>query len=282
MIRKIVFVIIVLNSISNYGQKDVLLKTKFKPNKSYSIHMNSMSFTEGDIIADKEIIDKMKNEGIVLPIIAESVKSWSVDLVTKKINKNGEFNGIMNYQQTISNTTINGNISADKEPLVSVKLIVKYDDENKFTLDSIIGEKISQKVKNGINSTLDSIHNIIKFPERNLKVGESFNMDIPITIEVAGKKPISLIIDTEYFLIEIKNKKAFFEIKQTVGLDTSMKQSFVKVSGTGTGKSVFDIRIHQLTIYESELPMNLTIKMNPKMTMTMKMKTTYEQYIKMN
>ena len=83
----------------------------------------------------------------------------------------------------------------------------------------------------------------------------------------------------EYLLTEIKDGKAFFDIKQTVGLDMSQEQLNVIASGTGTGTSEFDIKENYLTKYKSELPMDMTIKVNEKMTMKMKMTTTSEQNV---
>ena len=128
-------------------------------------------------------------------------------------------------------------------------------------------------------TTLESVQQTIKFPERPMKVGDKFNSEIPMSIPMEGMNPISVKIDMEYFLTEIKDGKAFFDIKQTVGLDMSQEQLNVVASGTGTGTSEFDINESYLTKYTSELPMDMTIKVNEKMTMKMKMTTTSDQNV---
>ena len=160
-----------------------------------------------------------------------------------------------------------------------MKILGKYDIENKFKVDTIIGDKVSQQMRNVLKTTLESVQQSIKFPEKPIKVGETFNSEIPMKIPMEGMNPISVKINMEYLLTEIKDGKAFFDIKQTVGLDMSQEQLNVIASGTGTGTSEFDIKENYLTKYKSELPMDMTIKVNEKMTMKLKMTTTSEQNV---
>ena len=179
----------------------------------------------------------------------------------------------------ITTKTISGKTTTEEKPYSGMKILGKYDIENKFKIDTIIGDKVSQQMRNVLKTTLESVQQAIEFPEKPMKVGESFNSEIPMTIPMEGMNPISVKINMEYLLTEIKNGKAFFDIKQTVGLDISQEQLNVVASGTGTGISEFDIKENYLTKYKSKLPMDMTIKVNEKMTMKMKITTTSEQNV---
>jgi hypothetical protein len=279
MIKKITFILLILISITSCAQENVVFKTKFKPNKKYKTQLKTTSHTEIEFIADKEIIDRIKSQGIELPMITESETNMSTDIITQNLDKNGEFPATMEYGKIISKTTISGKTTTEEKPYSGMKILGKYDSENKFKVDTIIGDKVSQQMRNILNTTLESVQQTIKFPQKTMKVGDKFNSEIPMTIPMEGMNPISVKINMEYLLTEIKNRKAYFDIKQTLGLDMSQEQLNIIASGTGTGISEFDIEENYLTKYKSELPMNMTIKVNEKMTMKMKMTTTSEQNV---
>jgi hypothetical protein len=279
MIKKITFILLILISITSCAQENVVFKTKFKPNKKYKTQLKTTSRTEIEFIADKEIIDRIKSQGIELPMITESETNMSTDIITQNLDKNGEFPATMEYGKIISKTTISGKTTTEEKPYSGMKILGKYDSENKFKVDTIIGDKVSQQMRNILNTTLESVQQTIKFPEKTMKVGDKFNSEIPMRIPMEGMNPISVKINMEYLLTEIKNRKAYFDIKQTLGLDMSQEQLNIIASGTGTGISEFDIEENYLTKYKSELPMNMTIKVNEKMTMKMKMTTTSEQNV---
>ena len=279
MIKKITFILLILVSITSFAQESVVFKTEFKPNKKYKTQLKTTSYTEIEFIADQEIMDRIKSQGIELPMITESETNMATDIITQNLDENGEFPATMEYGKMISTTTVNGKITTEEKPFSGMKILGKYDVENKFKVDTIIGNKVSQQMRTILKTTLENVQETIKFPKESMKIGDKFNSEIPMSIPMEGMNPISVKIDMEYFLTEIKDGKAFFDIKQTVGLDMSQEQLNVVASGTGTGTSEFDINESYLTKYKSELPMDMTIKVNEKMTMKMKMTTTSEQNV---
>jgi hypothetical protein len=279
MIKNLTFILLILISITSCAQESVIFKTKFKPSKKYKTQVKTTSHTEIEFIADQEIIDRIKSQGIELPMITESETNMATDINTQNLDENGEFSATMEYGKMITTKTISGKTTTEEKPYSGMKILGKYDIQNKFKIDTIIGDKVSQQMRNVLKTTLESVQQAIEFPEKPMKVGESFNSEIPMTIPMEGMNPISVKINMEYLLTEIKNGKAFFDIKQTVGLDISQEQLNVVASGTGTGISEFDIKENYLTKYKSKLPMDMTIKVNEKMTMKMKITTTSEQNV---
>lgn len=279
MTKKLTFILLILISITSCAQESVVFKTKFKPNKKYKTQLKTTSHTEIEFIADKEIIDRIKNQGVELPIITNSETSMATEIITQNLDRNGDFPALIEYGKMISQTTISGITTTEEKPYSGMKILGKYDVENKFKVDTIIEDEISQQMRSALKTTLESVQQKIKFPEKPMKVGDKFNSEIPMSIPIEGMNPIFVKIDMEYLLTEITNGKALFDIKQTVGLDMSQQQLNVVASGTGTGTSEFNLKENYLTKYKSELPMNMTIKVNEKMTMKMKMTTTSEHNV---
>jgi hypothetical protein len=212
-------------------------------------------------------------------MITERISNFPTKIITEKLDENGEIPATLEYGKIISTTTISGKSTSEEKSYSGMKILGKYNIENKFKVDTIIGENVSLQIRNVLKTTLESVQQTIKFPEKPMKVGDTFNNEIPIKIPIEGMNPISIKIYMEYFLTEIKESKAFFNIKQIVRLDLSEDQFNIIASGTGTGTSEFDIKENYLTKYNSELPMNITIKANEKLTMKMNTTTTTEQNV---
>lgn len=279
MIKNLTFVLLLLISIRSFAQESVTFKIEFKPNKTYSTQLKTISYTEIEFVADQEIIDRIKGRGVELPMITESETNMATYIITQNFDKNGELPATIEYGKMTSTTIIGGKTTTEEKPYSGMKILGKYDIESKFKVDTIIGNKVSQQMRDVLKTTLENVQQAIKFPEKSLKVGETFNSEVPMTIPMEGMNPISIKIKMEYLLTEIKDGKAFFDIKQTIGLDMSQEQFNVIASGTGTGTSEFDIKENYLTKYKSEVPIDMTIKVNEKMTMKLKMAITSEQNV---
>lgn len=279
MRNQLTFILLILLSITSCAQESVVFKTQFKPNKNYKTQLKTTSYTEIEFIADQEIMDRIKSQGIELPLITESETNMATDIITHNLNENGEFPATLEYGKMISKTTISGKTTTEEKPYSGMTVLGKYDIENKFKVDTIIGDKISKQMRTALKTTLESVQQEIEFPEKPMKIGDKFNIEVPMSIPIEGMNPVSVKIDMEYLLTEIKEGRAFFNIKQIVGLDMIQEQSNVVASGTGTGISEFDIKENHLIYFKTELPMNMTIKVNERMTMELKMITTSEQNV---
>ncbi len=282
MVKKLNFILLVLISISSFAQESVVFEAKFNPNKKYKNQLKTTSQIEVKLDANKILLDIMESQGAEFPIITKSETNMVSDIVTQDFDENGELPAVIQYEKMISTTTVNGKKTLDIKPESDIKILGKYDVENKFKVDTIVGEKVSKQVKYILKATLENVQQTINFPEKPMRIGESFTSEKPMSIPIKdGIDPISIIINTKYLLTEIIGDKAFFNVKQAIELD--MDQGYLKVAanGTGTGKLEFDVKQNYLTKYNYELPMDMTIKLNEQMKMEMKSTTISEQNVMM-
>ena len=154
-----------------------------------------------------------------------------------------------------------------------MQIIGKYNSENKFKIDSITGEGVTDQIRTVMSSTLENIQQQIVFPEEEIKIGDTFENEIPMTIPMQGMNPMEIIVKTKYFLKEIESDIAFFDTEQSITLDTVQEQMNMTASGSGKGTCQFNIKDGYLIQYETDLPMDLSMTMNEMMSMKMKMKT---------
>lgn len=279
MIKKLAILLLIFNSINTYSQESVLLKTRFQPNKEYDTQIITTSYSEVDFIADSLILDKITAKGIVLPMIMDTKSSINTKTFTDNFDKNGRLPATIEYGKMISEKTINGEKTEEEKPYSGMKILGQYGIDNKFSVDTIIGNKITKEMREILVSTFKSIQQDVNFPKQPIKIGENFTNEIPLTIPMAGMNPIYVKIHIEYLLKEIKDNKAIFDLKQTVNLDMSQEQVNLVATGSGSGISEYDISENYITKLYSVLPMNLTIVINEKITAKIKSETTTDMMI---
>lgn len=271
----IVFALFLPISIAT-AQESIRFDIKVSSNKKYISEIVNSSLSEIHLIADKATMDKIKSSGIELPILMEQETDISLINITGDKLESGELPVELEYGKMITKTIVNGKSSIEEKPYSGMKIFGRYNTHNKFVVDTITGENVTQEMKEVLVSTLENIQEQIKFPEGPINVGDKFDSEMPLTIPVKGMDPIKINLIIEYELKEIIDNRAYLDLQQSVTLDLVQKQLNVEASGIGNGTSEYDIKENYLIKYQSELPMDITIKMND--SLSMKMHTTTKSY----
>lgn len=172
---------------------------------------------------------------------------------------------------TMTSTTVTGKLKGTEMP-VTVTLAVEPGSEAAAVIPE--GTKLYGKAQNGGIPKFDSIHSPgmdvkvkqmmlgmmesnysqMMFPEKTLKVGDSFVVDTPLSMPM-GPITINMNIKSTYKLKKVEGKKAFIDINQVYTMDTKVEGQDLKGSGTGTGEMVYDID-HK---YPTQLNTNTTM-----------------------
>lgn len=224
--------------------------------------MLTSSKSEVKFDGPSEMLENLKTNGVQNPILFEGSNSVISSIKTKDLLPDGSFDAVMTYPKVKSTQTQNGQSTQKDSPLDGMRIEGKYDSNNIFKVDTIIGNNVNEALRNTLTSTLENVQEQIKFPDYPLKPGSTFNQTLPMTIPVAGVQNVQIVIKTDYLLKEIKGDLATFDITQTVELDMDIEGSTITASGNGTGVSQYSISKEFITKYESNLTIELTILMN--------------------
>lgn len=224
--------------------------------------MFTSSKSEVKFDGPSEMLENLKSNGVQNPILVEGSNSVISSIKTEELLPDGSFESLITYSKVVSTQTQNGQLTQKVSPLDGVRIEGKYDSNNMFKVDTIIGNNVNDALRNTLTSTLESIQEQIKFPDYPLKPGDTFNQTLPMTIPVAGVQNVQVVIKTDYLLKGIKNDLASFDITQTVELDMDVEGSTITASGSGTGISQYSISKEFITKYESTLTMELTVLVN--------------------
>ncbi len=275
--RNLLLLSLVIVTFTSCGQDKVTFKTYFKPDKIYKTIMTTSSETEVDFTGNQEKIERIKAKGTILPIVVIGASESVTITTTGALTADKTFPAKMTFEKVTSSQKQNDKL---KEDTSMTGLIIEgfYEDGNKLKIDTMISDTMDESTKSIIKSTLENAQQQILFPESPMKIGDTFDQEIPLQIPIGGQIPVKVVIVTNYKLTSIKDNKATFDIKQTVTLDISTEQNNVSASGTGTGVSEFDIANSTITKNETDLTMTMSLTEND-LVITAKIKSKSKQLV---
>jgi len=243
------------------GQTEVVVfDAKFQPNSEYKIEMETISKSLINFTGPSEKINKIKESGIELPMIVEGSTTMTSTTRTFDLESDSTFKAIMTYDNVRSYQVQNGERTEKESPISGMLIEGTYNTLNKFKIDTIISAKIDDSLRRTLIHTLENIQEQISFPDYPMRVGDTFEQELPMNIPVSGISNVGIIIKTNYKLQDIRANLATFDINQTIELNMEIDQANVSASGEGTGLSQFDISKKFITKYESDLIIKLILE----------------------
>lgn len=259
-----------------HSQSEVLFKVSFAPNSTYTSVTTTEVKSLMNFEADDETLEKLKRNGMDLPLEMVQHSEISVISETGTLDSNKNLPILIYYDKMKSYSTVNGNPTPRNEnPFAGVTIHAHITPENKTVLDSLGGKKIDEPVADMLKSTIDQVLNTIDFPDKPIHIGEHFSNQVPLSIPIGNQPPMNMFIDLEYHLKSIDNDMASFDVTQNVSLSMEQQNIDFKAEGKGLGVLLFDIEKGITSRYETDLPMKLVANLpgDIKMIMNMESKT---------
>jgi hypothetical protein len=108
---------------------------------------------------------------------------------------------------------------------------------------------------------MQSTFSQLNFPERHVKVGESFSQETSLSIPI-GDKTVELIITTNYKLLSITNDMADIDISQIYTMKTKVTKYPINATGSGKGKMLYDTANNNFLKYQTDTEMEMSMKMD--------------------
>jgi hypothetical protein len=106
---------------------------------------------------------------------------------------------------------------------------------------------------------MNSMLKMIKFPDHPLKPGDTFTQQVPFTLPMLSGEGNS--IETTYKLVSVDGNKANFDIMQNISIKTDIKGKLnIALTGSGTGKMVYDISNNFPSTYTSTANVQVSVK----------------------
>ncbi|MGB3182863.1 MAG: hypothetical protein WBB45_15840 [Cyclobacteriaceae bacterium] len=254
---------------SQEEKNEVLVKVAYKPNSSYNSTLKVESNSTMNFEGADAMIEQMKSMGMELPMVVDAVQTIEFTVDTESQTGDESYPVAIEYQKVSNEQKLSGkSMPGNPSPLEGMKVYGEIDQQGKMSMDSI-GGSIDARMKQSILKAANSMMNSMEYPEKAVKIGESFTQEIPVSIPIPGAGPISMQIVSEYTLDRIEGSKAYFNLK----MNMDEIEADIDAIGNGEGTAVYDMDISQMSSMDSNMDMEMTI-MTEQFTMTSKSKTS--------
>ena len=246
-------------SVQSNAQTSLIFKTIFLPDKTYKISMNVEMDSEINVVGNAEIIEQMKAMQMEYPMKLQSEMLVQSTISTKAEQEN-KIPFEISYDQVLINESINGKKRTSTNPLEKSVLHGYYVDGFQMKIDSIVNSTLDNATKDMLVNVLQKTTNDINFPTQPIKIGDTFDQKIPISIPIPGVGLLSYETINTYTLKEIKDQKALFNLDIQFNMLTDSDMFEIKSSGNGKGKVMFDLENKMIQNNDSsyEMIMKLT------------------------
>jgi hypothetical protein len=241
--KKITLLLLTLTICSCQSQQEIDFKVGYLPNFNYSLTQKQISENNILYIASDEIIENLKNNGYSNPTITKDTT------VLRSVSKTGELNG---NQFPLNIEVLE---SSNKSLGKGMRMHGNYVSES-IKIDSISNSSMSDKSKKELLTSMETMMNQIKYPNRKIKVGESFEQKNPMSMPIADVT-IEMEINSIYTLKKVENGVGYFDLDQVYTIKSATKDYKMELDGIGKGQIDFDIKKQFFTKFYLEMEMNL-------------------------
>ena len=243
MKKSILFVLLLSAITSCKSQEEIDFKVGYLPNLNYTLTQKKISENTVKYIASDQFLQNLENNGIKNPT---STKDTTI---LKSISKTGRSNGNefpikIELLESTNPTLISGTKFFGKSIAGMTKI------------DSISSSVMTKEKKEALIPSMESLMNQIKYPNRRIKVGESFEQKNPMSMPI-GDVTIEIEINSIYTLEEVKDGIGYFDLDQVYTIKSATKDYEMELDGTGKGRVNYDIEKEFFTKFFLETTMNL-------------------------
>ena len=278
--KNLLLILLLVSPIYLRAQDSIIFKVKYLPETEYTTEVVATSDMLMDLKGDSATLAEIARSGMQLPMHMKGENtSTSVTRTGKLLDS-----GLIPYENWYTNVRMKvegmGIVKDQESPISKMRVYGKYDPAGDSEVDSITGMPSNTITKEQLMPILKKLQQSLVFPDRPLGTGDSFRMEIPIEMPIAGMNPVTLKVIAVYTLKEIHDGLAKFDVVMTMEMKTENEKFKMDASGKGTGTSDFDINKGYLKNYYTDLDITLTMLIE-NMTMTVKLTEVSKQWTKL-
>jgi hypothetical protein len=273
--KKYISYLLILTHFFCYSQtqKEVIFKVQYKPDMKYNQMIEQKSQTNIKYSGSEDFLNKLKDKGLQNPMIT------STQSKIETILKTGEETTKKTFPLTIEFTKTE---SSDGKIIIPDGTIIygNGSNGNMPTLDSIVSKELDENFKISLLQTIQSTLNQLSFPEKKVKIGDSFIRESPLSIPISGST-VEMTITTYYKLLDIENSIANFDVSSVYTMKSVITKYDIKATGNSKGKMLYDIVNNNLTNYKTDTEMKMNFKLED-LYMDLESKSSFIQTIEIS
>jgi hypothetical protein len=197
----------------------------------------SRDSSQVNVTGSEESLERFKATGRRLQETSLTTLNYQIAAIIRARRPDGSLPIEMIFFPDTSNIIYGS--KTQKDIGTEARLFGSYSAEMMISIDSITGKDLTDGVEKKLRSRIEA-SNASKFPEKPIRIGESFEQIVPTTMQLGGGE-VELIVTTTYRLKEIKNNKGFFAVSSTSSGEMSNERVKFSTSRRGIGTAEYDI-----------------------------------------
>ncbi|RZJ68456.1 MAG: hypothetical protein EOO50_01295 [Flavobacterium sp.] len=270
MKKSVAILVFTLWSVCSFAQQSVTFRPQASANKKYVSEFVTKNDMVMEFDAKGQTKEKLQQGGMEKMAIFQESKMPYV-ITTSKAKPDGSVPAEMKYGEVTVSQTVNGEKTSIPSPASGLVMTGYYKD-SQFNVEDIKGENLTDEMKATMKTSVDNVLKSINFPKTPVKIGESFTDNTPMNMPLGQLGTLNMNIKTVYTLKKISGGIAYFDLVQTLTMDSKMESVNMSATGTGKGTTEFNLTENFLTKYDSILDMEMTIKISDEMSVKAKSK----------
>jgi hypothetical protein len=232
----------------------LIMKVRYQPESRYLISTIRGTETVITYSGQEIAMQKLKSMNIKNPTISKVKTKTDTELVTAGRLKDKSYGATLIYKKTNS-------IDGKNEVPEGTFVYGTIKNGHLPTFHAIASDILDFDQKTQLMQIVRNTFDQFDFPEKQLKIGEQFSMDRPVSLPMEGSV-IETVITTTYKLIGIKNGTAQFSISQSYLMSPKMMDNSFKGSGKGNGQLNYSIKDSLVTDYSLKTELDLNKKLD--------------------
>lgn len=248
----LLFVLFVAFSSLGQAQSKVYFYHHFQPERKYELVQKSISSNGLSYKGDPSFVSMMEASGVDLYQEAVDTTLVAMEVAT------GEMESDMAFPLEIYLVRSEGSAQGMQWP-EGVRVFGSTTLLGMPRLDSLSDTGNGEEYEEALLTTMQSLFGQLKFPKRELTLGDTFTDVMPLDIPVAGFT-MQLITKSHYTLVDLTEKLATFDLVQSFTLDSDVPEFKASASGLGTGELIYDISNEFITTQASNMEMKMAME----------------------
>ncbi len=246
------------------AQESVKLKVGFKPNKIYHLKIEVISDNYMNYEGDSSLIDQIKQAGVKIPMKVVTTVNMEETIETGDLRDDNSMKVFMKVEKVDTKSQLNGaeNIDTSKNIFKNLELEGIYHPDNKISGIIIKGSNVPENLKNIVMQMLGEIFDKFKFPEKPVKIGESFDQEVPVQIPMANMGAMNIKTINNFLLEKIENGDSYFKVKSHLEITTTDPNLTSDTKGEGDGIFIYNIKDEFYHTYNTDMDVSMKMAAN--------------------
>jgi hypothetical protein len=234
------------------AQQTVQFVFKYLPNTNYTSSVVAQTSGEINFKGSEEDLKKLKASGANEKMTLTGTMQMAYTIKSGSYKTDKVFPVLLTYNSINNKQLLDGKEMPTRPNVFVNKSIFAHSDAGgKLKIDSVSNSaNNADSVIKVVAAVIDNFNRQINFPEKGMKIGDTFTQDLPMNLPVMGSN-VAVAMTLTYNLTAIKNDIGYFDVSQTAAFTFPTTYGAVDIKGTGNGKLEFSVKKSFPIKYES-------------------------------